>query len=614
VVAAVLTPPAGSSLIGRPVTLVEALMAARERSQQLQVTRAYWRLTAAAGDYRLGWDASEQLRRIEVKPKDVLLVRSARASALASLGAAEAAVAWAQRELAEAARLALKLPPPLPADLPHVGPYRTNFDEVYARQSVPIRARLIHRAMPLRRQAIELRSQAVIAADDAAQTAIEEAADPPVAVACITELADQRRALIAQVCRYNEEIAEYVLSVVGSPLSGPALVTMLIKSGTAPATAPAGGREPAASPVPWDKRSALPEGSAVQPATFLEPMAPSELGSDRPAAGRGPTLAPPPDLPPETKVAQPRFVPRYEPRADSAPPLGPDPEGFSQPAARTARRLIADLPGRAAGGTALESSLTNPSAAVRAKQLSLLFHTGQSPAAQAGQAVKLQDCLRSLVAGDRRGAIDAYWLAAQRAAQCQALAQQAEWLRQLEPLAVDRGTQAGGALGMLRLRAARLAAEAALADAQAELLEAQFLLTWRVGRPPETPWLAPSTPPHAGPYQLLQPETLRPEVVQSAALRRLSAAIPALSTRLQQQADVIAEAERSRASAASAYQIGTTGPIDPLLPAIRCQTLEILGFLTTLTAYNQAIAEYALLVLPPTITPDDLVQSLVVVN
>ena len=42
------------------------------------------------------------------------------------------------------------------------------------------------------------------------------------------------------------------------------------------------------------------------------------------------------------------------------------------------------------------------------------------------------------------------------------------------------------------------------------------------------------------------------------------------------------------------------------------QTRQTLAFLETLTAYNRAIAEYALTVLPPETSADDLLATLAV--
>lgn len=105
VAAAAMRQPSGGALSGRPLTLVDSLLLVRDRSQQLAVTRAYWRLAAAAGEYRVAWDAAEDLRRVEAKATSASsAIHSARARALGLLRSAEASVAAAQRELGEAAK------------------------------------------------------------------------------------------------------------------------------------------------------------------------------------------------------------------------------------------------------------------------------------------------------------------------------------------------------------------------------------------------------------------------------------------------------------------------------------------------------------------------------
>ena len=153
--------PAGGLLAGRPFTLAEVLASAHGRGEQLDVTRAYWRLSLAVGEYRARQESVDQLRRIEPRAADAATLRAARTKLAETLRNAEIAVGRAQRALVETAQLSPNQPLPLPADLPHVGPYRTNFEEVYASQSVPSVARLTHRSLPLRRKEIDARAKAV---------------------------------------------------------------------------------------------------------------------------------------------------------------------------------------------------------------------------------------------------------------------------------------------------------------------------------------------------------------------------------------------------------------------------------------------------------------------
>jgi len=614
VVARLFAVPADGVVSGRPITLLEALGSARDRSEQTEAARAYWQLSAALGQYRVSHDAAERLRHIEPRADDAPVFRAARAKTAESLRNAELAAGRAQRALAEIARLNSSQPLPLPADLPHIGPYRTNFDEVYAVQNVPPSMRLIHRTLPLRRKGIDARATAVQASEDAAETAIDlyraGTIDLSVLLSCLDRVADERATLVWEVCQYNREIANYAMGVAGIQVSPQALVAMLIlpAAGTEGAPAEIGNMAtPRALP---NRRSAVTQSSGVEPATWLQPVPegqPAE-GTSLPGSGR-PTLAPTrPTLAPPKPPAAP---------AESLPvppkPVADPKKAGPPPSARMVERQVAATPNAAsASSLALYPALVNAAPAARVKHLGQALHWNRNLPQDAGRPTGLDECLRGLSGSDRRSVLDAYWLARQRAAEYQAIASQAEFMEQLSPIVLEHRGQASGPLDMLRLRAARLACDAAQLEAHVELLESEFELTRRAGRPLDAAWLLPSTVPHAGPY-LLKLDAQRPEVVKQAAVQRLAATIPALDDALQEQATAVVESDSARAAAAAAYQAGGRS-IDALLTCIHGQTAETLAFLQMLSGYNRAIAEYALAVLPPTVSGEQLVQTLVLIR
>ncbi len=71
------------------------------------------------------------------------------------------------------------------------------------------------------------------------------------------------------------------------------------------------------------------------------------------------------------------------------------------------------------------------------------------------------------------------------------------------------------------------------------------------------------------------------------------------------------EADQARVAAAEKYRTGAA-TIDQAIDGVAAQTEQIDAFLDSLTEYNRAIAEYALMVLPPATPADKLVASLVV--
>jgi len=285
-VAEALVLPPGSDVAGQPLTLLAALSATSERLQQLEITRSYWRLVEAVAVYRFCLDYEGQLQRVQAPADEEARLRTARASSLASLREAEVSVVAAQHDLAALLRLPADGPLPLPADTPHVGPYRTDFAQLFSNRAAPVQARMLDRTLPIRLRAIEQRALAVKAAEEAT-TATREAhrlgrAGLRDLLACLRDGLQQRQALIASICRYNWEIADYALAVVPSGASPQALVARLIKSphdAVSPAEAsdasgvrPAGLNEPVPTPA---RRPGINEPTpAVRPLRPLLPVEP----------------------------------------------------------------------------------------------------------------------------------------------------------------------------------------------------------------------------------------------------------------------------------------------------------------------------------------------------
>lgn len=601
------------------------------------------------------------------------MLRAAQAAARASVELAAAGAIRAQHELAEAALLGISSGPPLPADLPHVGAYRTGFDEVFALRGVLPRARLLHRILPVRRQTIEARAAAVQAAGDALQAVAEayaaRRADLPAVLAAADHWTSQRQAFVAAVCQYNHDIADYALAVAGPVVPSQSLISMLIvptsrsgPSSTQPVS-PAGQGQPPAS----GGASSAPAASGVIPATALEPSPDPRLslpagsgpasGIERPrAAQQIPAWGVPVDKPEAAPSSGLLPAPSGEPRL--APPLdaqrsaptpakaanpgsgagtGPYSSGAGQgsgapldsrraegtgaaavdsvappaPMERVVRRLLAE-PSDSSAAMAMFAGLADASPAIRAKQLCRVLYTVSAGPSEQVRPAELGELLRSYLAADRRGLIHAYWAAACRAAQYQALVRQSELLESLVPVAVERRKQPSGARELLQVRARQLQVEAEQTEARSRLLGAQFDLTERSGRSLESPWLWPVTPPHAGPYQL-QLESQPPERANSWAIRRLAASVSGQYAYVQQQAAAVVAADLARAEATAAYLRGG-GHVEVVLAAIESYTRQTQAFLEAVAQYNQAIADYALAVVPPTLTADQLLRTLVVVK
>ena len=644
-VSAALVLPEGEPVAGRPLTLVDALSTARDRAARLAVTHAYWELARAVAEYRFSFDEYARLSEFQAGVSDRGLLQTAQAAAASLIESAELGIAEAQYELAEAAALPAGTPLPLPADLPHVGTYRTEFERIFSVQSPPPRLRLIDRLLPVELRLVVARATAAEAARDALDATSEAyragQADLAAVLSALRAWGAERRAFFDAVARYNHDIAEYALTVAGPDLSGERLVSMLIERKRAAAGAPPKKNDTTTTESPQGVRPAEYTEPAKTEPTLALPLAPDRSGARRNGNSerasqadvlrptpRQPTLAPPqPTLGPPQPTSAPPGEPS-KPMESSNHSEGErrEEKGPQPPAAPTLplpRNLPPTAPGEAkqrtanysAAGSAvaspLYSALVNIDPAVRAKHLTAALFGNPAATGSAGEAIALGDCLRGSPPTSRSGVIDAYWLASRRMAQCQVFAEEAQVLGELVPVVLERRSTPGGPSEMLRLHAAQAAAQARLTDAQVELLQSQFELTRLAGRRLESAWLLPSTLPHAGPYRLSL-ESLPPERTNSRLVRRLASAIPTLAASVDGLAYLVVAGDTVRVQATGEYQ-GNRRSFGDLLEAVARETEETLAFLDRLTVYNQEIARYALAVLPPSLPHDQFVKTLVLV-
>ncbi len=623
--------PADSALTGRPLTLLEALGSTIERRRQLEIVRAYWRLVEAAAEYRFSLDHTRQLEPANIGGEDASL-RSDRAEAAARLQEANLQAVRAQFNLAALARMSIDAPLPLPTDPPHVGAYRTYFNELFAGRTPPETARLAEKILPLQRRAIDDQAAAVLAAEDALLAVADDRRGGRVNAAavasCSRKLLHRRQTFIRLVCDYNRAIADYGLTVVGPTASARELVAMLI-----------GPTRQAALPRSSDNRGSVNPTSANEP--IATPRGVPTLAPPREGwRANEPTLAPPREgLQPagknEPTLAPPRVQPRYgtpnppearlvpvDPQAESSSPperIAHKPShSFSPLPPGEGRQPISPLPpgeGQGAGAspaaaTPLYSALRAATPAVRAKQLTVAIHWDRYLPEDAGKPIGLEECLLRDGGGDRLATIRAYWLLRRRAAQYQILAEQTEFYEALMPVVLQHRNEPTGAADMLRLNAAQLAARAELGRSRVALVEAQFALALRIGAADEAAWPLASTVPHSGEYLLkldAQPQSL----LDTWPVRRLAATIPGQSENVRQHAAAVVEAETARVAAAEKYRLGSIA-VDRVLETVAAQTEQTAAFLDSLTDYNRSIAEYALTVLPPSTPADKLVSALVI--
>jgi hypothetical protein len=557
-IAEALENPKQAALVGTPLTLSQALSKARDRQQQLAITKAYWRLTAAQADYHWSLAQRDLLRdqtRAHTNQPGTL---SARANARADVRTSQLAVESAQAELAtlmgdtgdHAAHLA--------SDRPHVGDYRTYYESLFGNRQPPARLRLVQRTLPVRRKAIDAHGEAIVAALDAVESTGEQFRTTGHGLSTlldgIDQLKRQRQAFIAEVREYNVDIADYAFAVAPAGAGSDTLVSMLIRTST-PATAAEPDR--AADPAePALRRTYRPDAADGNQGALLNS---SSAGESRTAY-------------------------------------------YAQAAEENDRGWY-------------EALLDVASPPVRVQKLGNLLHWDRNLSADAGQPIGLAECLHDVPPQNRLAAIGAFWHAREKAANLQLLHDQLEQLNALQSLALPQPGEPGRAEAAVRLQAARRSTRAAILDAQVAFMTSQADLMQVLGRSQDANWIVPSTPPQAGRYQVAI--RARRGYARGA---KWAEKLGLQYDKLHHRADALmqADAHRSELLRTARQPDGQVGlddqmsPLDRVLWALERENQLARGFLQDLTEYNMAIANYAILTLPETVSGDQLAGKLAI--
>lgn len=623
--AAVLPPQA--HIEGQPLKLLDLAARIASRPQQQQAIEAYWQLAAAVARYTFRWDDYAQLEQL--LPPAVELDRNGRrgvdpaleaqlSAAQARLREAEAALLAAQYRLVETAGLPAN-PPPLPADVLHVGPYDTKFQRLFANRPAPAQARMLDRLLPLRKRAIDVRAAAIQAAKDAVDACFESedgSADLVLVLRLLEDLAWQRQAFVDAVLAYNSEIASYALAVAPANTAPQQIVGMLIKL-------PGNSRRPTSiANQPGDinrttfEQPLEGDGPSLGPSGQPTPADPATQGA--PVQGE-PTPADPATRPPDDSQPEPADESKYLPAQDTghlavaalavlqARNAAYDVPFVRQPHPRPAVHMAAF---RQQADEGLYPALRGVRPARRAQQLAEVLHWLGSHGELEGEPLSLVECLTQAAntgqAAARGELLAAYWTAQERAARLAVLAQQVEQLSALRHEAIGlvaSGQAVEGGDPVLSLWAAEQAAKADVCDARAAWAAAQFMLTQRLRGAERLTWYVPSTAPHAGSYRL-KLESQPASVSQQLGVQRLVREIPTLHSVMVDQASAVVAADAHRAATPG-------GSFEESIAATRRLTAETLAFLGTVREYNEKIAEYAIAVLGADASADRLAAALV---
>ncbi len=262
---AMLSPPAGSRLQGRPMSLQEVVAGAQNRSEQTLRVEMYWDLCSSVADYYLGLREAEELRRLRALVQPVGATWSQAESDLnIRVGTSQRAALASQLRLASTmGRNSSDLP--LPSDTPHCASYDTQFDRIFP-SGAPAEARELAAVLPARYAELKNAATAVARCEQLVETGVRGDSDGTATLRALELLALQRRAFVQIARDYNRRIARYAELASPGQLSPTRLTAMLILT-SASATidqsysAPPRNRQSSTSPSP--------------PRTFVESSTPA---------------------------------------------------------------------------------------------------------------------------------------------------------------------------------------------------------------------------------------------------------------------------------------------------------------------------------------------------
>ncbi|MBX9789946.1 MAG: hypothetical protein K2Y37_13595 [Pirellulales bacterium] len=488
-------------------------------------------------------------------------------------------------------------------------------------------------------------------------------------------LVAERQGFVAAVRRYNDDIGDYATLIAPAGASEVSLAALLIKprtaritpGHTAPARAPAGAATPAEVAVPEarpgalgddgvgaasfnapsQRRGAAPSRPHAEPDASAAASAPAAAGeaSRQPNrsgsnARRGGSSAAPPTTSPPAKTSD---VPSTDELQFDGPPdvsIEPAPPTETQPdnshstyraatgaSAASARRAAPAEIAAVLSNTRLYGDVTSEPPHRQAQQLVARL------AASADRAIEriegsespsvapltIEQCLTAASAARsganpsltqrRRSAVVNYWNCRQQASCVGVCVERSQLLAALGSLVLSRRGATEGAADALCWRAHSLAAQAQCEQVVTELFVAEWRLNLELSQPLDRPWYLAGTPPHAGRYRTKLDE-LAPVLAESTAVRQRAAMISQSYGAVTARAAEVVEVDGLRSDLLAQYAAGRSS-LTEVLRLLERQCRDSQAFLTDLTRYNLAIADYALSVVPTDLPVATLAGALV---
>ena len=612
----------------QPLSLAEAVRRTADTPRldgQIAAVQAYWETSAALVVLHDEQSRASRLGRLEARlaqgsdeadghRSDLLLVQAARLETEAAKIEARGRLVETQNRLARQCGFLPGDRLPVPTDLPYTGAYETRFASLSASRAIPARLRHIVAVLPLEQQQIERLAAAVQAAEDAV-TASEESfagrhGSVEVVLAAIETLSRQRRQFADVVRRYNDHIAEYAILAV--PVADVASrVDMLIRRKPAAAGPAWHGitHDHDETPAVFEKTSSAAEQKSTTNTVDAGKDAASAAGVDDDAAAldagslKSESNRVADDLPDAGEVR-----PLQEGVVPGGLSIGADEGALAPSTADNAagEQALAEPPRPGdvshAGTTALYPGLVDADAKEQlAALVEWLYWEHEAPDGPL-QPATLEACLRQSPVFRRPTVVAAYWKARGKAAAYEVMRWQVEQLDLLTPKTIELRHLPDMPEAMLRLRAARLAAEADRLAAREALLTACSKLTASVETTKvHAAWLFPATPP---------PRPRRDAPASGAAGQAEEGRIGWLVDLLQSRAACVVAEDHSRSAAEN--RLGPDAPeVDRCREAIERQSRATLALLHRLTDYNIELARVTLRHSPPGLPAHELALRLV---
>lgn len=216
--------PAQNRLEGKELTLQDLFILTPDREKRFALLKAYWKVALAMAEYHWAVEENYTIQRLNAISGQASTshryIEAAIYSSISRVSETRTQTINAQYELLTLMGGQFRTMP-LCVDVPLVGTYNTQFDVNFPNGRAPTRLRAISQTVDLRRDVVNTRCLAINTTFDAwAKSAIplylSSSTEQNAQVVAIgyEQVTRHRRYFLASIREYNNDIAEYALSVL----------------------------------------------------------------------------------------------------------------------------------------------------------------------------------------------------------------------------------------------------------------------------------------------------------------------------------------------------------------------------------------------------------------